>query len=291
MRPKIALVLGGGGSRGLAHIGVLEVLVREQIPIDYIIGTSMGAIIGSLFAAGYPPQKIADDLDHLRGNNIFNFNFFSARARQKDTEKQLEWRLKGKTFADMKIPLKVMAVDVVHGREVTLEEGDLIPAILASSAVPAVFPPVEIGDMQLADGGVIDSLATHAGYEVGADHIIAVDVYPPLETDDPWVDPLSAIMGFQLPFNLFGNTEWTKLPGIAASMWRSFRVMAWHLHEERLKAAPPDVLLRPMVGGYGSLDFTDVDGPIQAGRLEAENHLPVMKSLLKLPDQQEAGDD
>jgi NTE family protein len=291
MRPKIALVLGGGGSRGLAHIGVLEVLVREQIPIDYIIGTSMGAIIGGLFAAGYSPQKIADDLDHLRGNNIFNFNFFSARARQSDTEKQLNWRLKGKTFADMKIPLKVMAVDVVHGREVTLEEGDLIPAILASSAVPAVFPPVEIDNMQLADGGVIDSLATHVGYEVGADYIIAVDVYPPLETDDPWIDPLSAIMGFQLPFNLFGNTERAKLPGIAASMWRSFRVMAWHLHEERLKAAPPDVLLRPMVGGYGSLDFTDVDGPIQVGRLEAENHLPMIKSLLELPDQLEAGND
>ena len=135
--------------------------------------------------------------------------------------------------------------------------------------------------LHLADGGVIDSLATHLAFEHGADIVIAVDVYPPLEKDNPWVDPVSAVMGFQLPFSLFGNTEWGRLPSMMASMWRSFRVMAWHLHEQRLKAHPPHILLRPSVSGYGSLDFTDVAGPLEAGRIEATNYLHEIQALYK----------
>jgi len=279
MAAKTALVLGGGGSRGIAHIGVIDVLIENNIPIDTIVGTSMGAIIGCLFASGVQPHVIAEEMSALQGNTIFSMNIFSARARQRDIEKQLERQLKGMRFADLKIPVCVMAVDVVTGQEVAIDNGPLIPAILASAAVPAVFPPVHINGQQLADGGVIDSLATSQAHTLGADVIIAVDVYPALNTDAPWVDPISAIMGFELPFNLFSGTDWTQTPGVMASMWRSFRVMAWHIHQERLKNYPPDVLLRPDVSNYGSLDFTDVEGPYLAGRIEAEKHLDSIKAL------------
>jgi NTE family protein len=280
MRPTIALVLGGGGSRGIAHIGVLEVLRRENIPVDGIVGTSMGAIVGALFAAGVSPGDIAHNIAELQGSNLFSMNIFSARARQRDIEERLSQELAGKTFDDLTIPLTVMAVDMLSGQEIAISEGELIPAILGSCAVPAVFPPVEINDWQLADGGVIDSLATHQAYRLGADRILAVDVYPPLEQDNPWVDPISAIMGLELPFNLLSNTEWTRTPGMLSSMWRSFRVMAWYLHEQRLAESPPDVLLRPEVNDYGSLDFNDVQGPYLAGRIEAENHIEAIKELL-----------
>jgi len=263
MPPKIALVLGGGGSRGIAHIGVLEVLEREGIPIDLIVGTSMGAIIGVLYAFGTPTRTIANEMDKLNGTNFLNMNLFSARARQNNVAAQLA-PLNGKTFADLKIPTVLTAVDMLHGEEIQLDAGLLIPAILASSAVPAVFPPVEIDGRNLAD-----------------DKIIAVDVYPPLEKDNPWRDPVSAIMGFELPFsNLFTIADWVKIPGVLPSLWRAFRVMSWHVHEERLKQYPVDVLLRPNVESYGSLDFTDIAGSREAGRIETEKHLEKIKRLL-----------
>ncbi len=276
---KVALVLGGGGSRGIAHIGVLSVLERERIPIDLIIGTSMGGIVGTLYGLGIPPEVIASRMiDTMQGSNLFNFNLLSARARQKSVENQLKDTLGGKTFADLKIPVILMAVDMVEGKEVPLSEGHLLPAVLASSAVPAVFPPVDLLGKKLADGGVIDSLSTHMAYQMGADIIIAVDVYPELEKDNPWTDPLSAIVGIDLPFLSFPS-EWTNTPSMVSAMWRSVRVMTWHLHQERLKLYPPHVLIRPRVDGYGSMDFKDVLGPLYAGEEAAQNHMPEIRAL------------
>lgn len=282
-RPKIGLVLGGGGSRGLAHIGVLEVLVREQIPIDLIVGTSMGGIVGVLFGLGFSPAQIAEELSPLQGASFLDrLKLISTRGRQRRAHEHFAETLTGKTFANLRLPVILMAVDMVHGEEVTLSAGPLLPAVLASSAVPGAFPPIHHHGMQLADGGVIDSLATHVAYEQGADKIIAVDVYPPLEKEKPWTDPISAIMGFQLPPGLFSTSGYgpKRIPTAAASMWRSVRVMTWYLHQQRLLTHPPHVLLRPQVSSYGSLDFKDVDGPRQAGVAEAERHLAELKTLI-----------
>jgi len=281
-RPKIGLVLGGGGSRGLAHIGVLKILIREQIPIDLIVGTSMGGIVGVLFSLGYYPAEIGQGLSRMQQSSLFNVRRLTSRARHRHVRDFLLETLDDKTFADLPIPVTLMTVDMLHGCEVPLTEGPLVKALLASSAVPGAFPPVKHKDMELADGGVIDSLATHVAYDQGADKIIAVDVYPELDKENPWIDPISAVMGFQLPTNIFstsGNGH-NRIPTAAASMWRSVRVMTWYLHQERLAAHPPDVLLRPNVDDYGSLDFRDVDGPIQAGVEEAERHVESLRELV-----------
>jgi NTE family protein len=281
-RPKIGLVLGGGGSRGLAHIGVLEVLVREGIPVDLIVGTSMGGIVGVLFGLGLSPAQIAQELSPLQGISFINrLKLISSRGRQQRAREHFAELLEDKTFADLTLPVTLMAVDMVHGQEVTLAEGPLLPAVLASSAVPGAFPPVNHNEMQLADGGVIDSLATHVAYAQGADRIIAVDVYPPLEKDKPWTDPISAIMGLQLPPGLFSTSGLgtDKIPTAAASMWRSVRVMTWYLHQQRLAAHPPHVLLRPEVSNYGSLDFKDVDSPRRAGAVATERCLKELQAL------------
>lgn len=282
-RPKIGLVLGGGGSRGLAHIGVLEVLVREQIPLDLIVGTSMGGIVGVLFGLGLSPAQIAEELSPLQGASFLDrLKLISSRGRQRRAHEHFAETLEGKTFADLILPVTLMTVDMVHGEEIALSEGPLLPAVLASSAVPGAFPPIHHHGRQLADGGVIDSLATHVAYDQGADKIIAVDVYPPLEKDNPWTDPISAIMGFQLPPGIFstsGNGV-KRIPTAAASMWRSVRVMTWYLHQQRLLAHPAHVLLRPQVSSYGSLDFKDVAGPRQAGVVEAERYLAELRALV-----------
>lgn len=279
MSGRIALVLGGGGSRGLAHIGVLKVLMREGIRIDLIVGTSMGAIVGALYGGGVAPEEIVAKVRALQGNQLLSLNhLFSARSRQRTLEEWLEANLPVSTFEELGCPLTAVAVDVVEGEEVTIDAGPLVPALLASSAVPGVFPPVRRGDHLLADGGVIDSLSTHLGYKLGADKVIAVDVYPPLERDNLWVDPLLAMTGLDLPFGLLGSVQ-ENTPGIVASLWRSSRVMAWHLHTSRLAAHAPDVLLRPAVEKLGSFDFKDVDSPVQAGEEEAERALPALRAL------------
>lgn len=284
MQPRVALVLGGGGSRGIAHVGVLEVLQNAGIPIDLIVGTSMGAIVGALFAAGITPAVIGDNLTRIGSVNLFSLNLFSAKARQQRIRDELRRGLGMKTFADLNIPLVVTAVDMVSGEEIILDQGELIPALLASSAVPAVFPPVKIGEMQLADGGVIDSVATHVAFRYNPQIVIAVDVYPPLEQDNPWVDPISAVIGMQLPF-VSAQLPWAKSPNMVGALWRSVRVMTWHLHEQRLKADPPHVLIRPPVGNTGSLDFTDIQYPLQAGKDSAQAQLDEIKALVAaLPD-------
>lgn len=285
MRPKIALVLGGGGSRGAAHIGVLQVIAREKIPIDMIIGTSMGGIIGALFAAGNPPDEIAERIVEFQGTRVFA-NIVSSRARQQRVIDLLRKFLGGIQFSQLKIPLAVTAVDLVSGEEVVLDSGDVVTALAASAAVPGAFPPVSLNGMQLADGGVIDSVATGVAVERGFvpennGHIIAVDVYPPLMNDHSWGDPLSAIMGVGLPFTVpFLRSGEGQTPGVAASLWRSYRVLVWHTHESRLAAHPPDVLLRPDLGDTPSLDFRDLEKPLRAGCEAAEAALPKIAAML-----------
>lgn len=143
-------------------------------------------------------------------------------------------------------------------------------------------PPVPIGERKLSDGGVIDSLATHVAFEQGATHVIAVDVHPPLDEEDTWNDPLSAVMGFQMPFGLFG-TGLNRGPNMVSALWRSTRVMTWYLHEARLLAHPPNVLLRPNISQYGSLDFKDVAGPITAGISAAEAALDNLLAIKNAP--------
>jgi predicted acylesterase/phospholipase RssA len=262
---------------------VLEVLVREQIPIDLVVGTSMGGIVGVLFALGHSPEQIVQGMSALQaGSFVDSVKMITSRGRQRRARAHLAEVLQGKTFANLTIPVILMAVDMLHGHEVALTEGSLLEAVMASSAVPGAFPPVKHHGMELADGGVIDSLATHAAYEYGADKVIAVDVYPPLEKDNPWMDPVSAIMGFQLPANLFSTSGngYNRIPTAAAAMWRSVRVMTWHLHQQRLAAHPPHVLLCPEVASYGSLDFKDIEGPRRAGFVEAERCLTQLRTLM-----------
>jgi NTE family protein len=287
MRPKIALVLGGGGNRGLAHIGVLEVLKREGIPVDLVVGTSMGAIVGSLFAAGNPPEAITEHLAKFQGASIFT-NLFSSKARQQRLIDVLRATLGGIRFERLKVPLVVTAVDMVTGTEVELDSGEVVPAVAASAAVPAAFPPVEMGDKILADGGVIDSVATPAAYARGfgakdGGRIIAVDVYPPLETDH-WGDPLTSMLGVGLPFGIpfMRAAETGKAPGSGAALWRSYRILMWYVHQLRLKDYPPDVYIRPNLARIASLDFSDMKTPVEAGRAATEAALPDIKACLGL---------
>ena len=218
-RKKVGVVLSGGGAKGFAHVGVLKVLEEAGIPIDYIAGTSMGAVVGGLYAAGYSSDLIdslikIQDWSYLMRDDIYRkHQHASRRDHQKRYIISLPYQLKfrekrGKVtlppgvyagqniytlflkltagyqhdldFDDLPIPFGCVAADVRSGKEVVLREGSLPEAIRASMAIPGMFTPVEKDSMLLIDGGVINNFPVDLVRSMGADRVIGV-IFPPDE--------------------------------------------------------------------------------------------------------------
>jgi NTE family protein len=215
-RPRIGLALSGGGGGGGAHLGVLRELERLRIPVDYIAGTSMGAVVGGLYAAGLSPAEIERAIEDIDWVDIFEDEaprserrfrrkqddrlfLLKQRPGVKEREREvnlvpaliqgqkLDLALRRLTlpvaqvadFDDLRIPFRAVATDVVTGRPAILGSGDLAGAIRASMAIPAVFAPVQIGDQLLVDGGIAMNLPVAAVRGMGADIVIAVDISGP----------------------------------------------------------------------------------------------------------------
>ena len=225
-RPTIGLVLSGGGARGTAHVGVLKVIEELNIPIDYIAGTSMGAIIGGLYASGMSPEDIEQALTEIDWLDILSDSpkrkDLSYRRKREDEEflvrqaaglnngklelpqgllqgqklllllKQLSLPVaKVHDFNQLRIPFRALATDISTGNAVILKGGDLALAMRASASIPSVFAPVEIDGKLLVDGGVSNNLPVDVVKKMGADHLIVVDVSTPLATRDQLKNILS----------------------------------------------------------------------------------------------------
>jgi len=215
-RPSVGLALSGGGARGAAHVGVLRVIEQMGIPVDYVAGTSMGAIVGGLYAMGMSPSEIEATIEEIDWDAIFNDRpprearrvrrklddrdfLMDARPGVNEREREinlvpaliqgqrLDLALRRYTlparsiqdFDDLRIPFRAVATDAVTGEAVILGKGDLATAIRASMAVPAAFAPVEMEDRLLIDGGLAMNLPVSVVRDMGADIIIAVDVGGP----------------------------------------------------------------------------------------------------------------
>ena len=214
-RPRIGLVLGGGGARGAAHIGVLKELERLRIPVDAIAGTSMGAIVGGLYATGVNAEDLEELVSSLDWNAALSDTAaredMSFRRKQDEREfpinfelglrgtdlvlpkgviqgQELDLLLRKLTlhashitdFDNFPIPFRAIASDIVAGEAVVMDSGDLAMAIRASMSVPGVFAPARIDGRLLVDGGLIGNLPIDVMKEMGVDIIIAVDVEFPL---------------------------------------------------------------------------------------------------------------
>ena len=243
--PKIGLVLGGGGAKGAAEVGVLKVLEEAGIKPDYICGTSIGSIVGGLYAAGYSaaeletmfqtqewlslltdrssslanePYKVDNDVTY-----IFGFPIIDRKAKGLGVMKgsSIEHMLdsmvcaKGcKDFQSLKIPFCCVAADIRSGTEVILREGSLARAMRASMAIPAIFKPVEIDDRKLVDGGMLNNLPVDVCREMGADIIIAVDLQQNEQKPRPQTD-MSVLTSIADLVGLGGILNWiTNRPDI-----------------------------------------------------------------------------
>ncbi len=176
---KIGIALGSGGARGIAHIGVLEVFEEYGIPIDFIAGTSIGAVVGALYAAGVPLKEIKNfslSLDKKRTMALFDpaLNFSGMFSGRKIVSLLRDLGLKGLSFSDLKIPFSAVATDMYSGRKVVINKGSVVMAVRASSSIPMVFAPVIYKDYYLVDGGVVDPVPVSVVKEMGADIVVAV---------------------------------------------------------------------------------------------------------------------
>ncbi|AGB19691.1 patatin-like phospholipase family protein [Thermoanaerobacterium thermosaccharolyticum] len=179
MRPKVGLILGGGAARGYAHLGVLKKLEEKNIPIDFIIGTSIGALIGAIYASGNDLEKIIKDvrdINFLKLIKILDLNIPQRGFIKGDKiEKFLSSYMK-KDFDELKIPLYAIATDIKQGREIIFSKGSVIKAVRASISILVVFEPVEFQNTKLVDGSIINFDAIDLALKLGADIIIISDV-------------------------------------------------------------------------------------------------------------------
>ena len=176
-RTGLGLALGGGFSRGFAHLGVLQVLEQNHIPISYIAGTSVGSILGAAYASGAPLARIIATCRKIRFRDIGRWRVsrlgLASNHRLGDLIEQV---FESKRFEDLRIPMAVVATDLANGEPVVFTHGNLCEAIRASCAFPGLFEPVKIGTRCLADGGLVAQVPTRAARDLGAQHVIAVSV-------------------------------------------------------------------------------------------------------------------
>ncbi len=275
----ITIALGGGGSKGHAHIGVLRVLVREGFRIRAVAGTSAGAIIGSMFAAGLSPDEIeAANLD-VDQNRVFERSAEDGPSLMglKGVADLLQRTVGERTFEELELPFIATAVDVHTGQEVWLRSGRVVDAVLASSAVPGMFPPRSWDGHLLVDGGVLDPVPVCAARSLAPDlPVVAVVLSPPPDRLGPTHAPRLLA---SVPFmgRIAGRLRLAQAFDI---FLRSVDVAGAWFTEMRLMLDQPDVIVRPAVGHIGLTDRVDVSAVAMLGEQAAEASLPALREAV-----------
>ncbi|GAB4333505.1 MAG: hypothetical protein Kow0037_11720 [Calditrichia bacterium] len=288
-RPAVALVLSGGGARGFAHIGVLKALEENDIPISSITGSSIGSVIGGLYAAGYSPKALRDIILEIEWRHIFsekNYRtdlFWSQKATPRRHILEVRFDQKGVpyippalsygqkiyellyqkllearcyplgSYEKMRYPFRTVATDLILGEPVVLENGNLARAISASMTYPILFAPVKWGDMLLVDGGISNNLPMDAAGVKPGDLLVGVDASSPLGRADQLNTPLK--VADQVTTIMMRETT-----------------------EQNRRLA--DLLIRPDLGKHQAMDFSNVDSLIQKGYEATLSKIDSLKELL-----------
>ena len=256
--PRVALVLGGGAARGFAHVGVLRVLEDERIPVELVVGTSVGSLVGALYADGYNARELEALSRTLERDDFFDFSlgpafFGTGLAKGERLEGWMRDHLRARSIEQLAIPYAAVATDLDDGSAVVLDRGDVARAVRASSAIPGVFEPVSIDGKLLVDGGIVANLPVKIARRLGADIVIAVDV--------------SEVSGRAHPANF------------VEVVMRTVTILNHQGVEEMARDA--DVLLSPAVGDVSLLDFDAKDRAFAAGIAAAREKLPEIRKAVE----------
>ncbi len=262
MRKKVGLALGSGGARGYAHIGVIKVLLENKIPIDYVSGASIGALIGSYYALNEEVKGIEEISLNLKKTDLIKLIDLNdprvSLVKGQNIRGFLKNIFKNKTFEDTKIPLRLVATSLETGKKVVFKSGDIIDAIMSSGAFPGVFPAVEYKGDYLVDGGLADGLPVDIVKEMGADVVVAVDLY-----------------GFD-PFVMKKNN-------INQVLDRTYKLLISKLSDYKSKEYDKSVIiLKPKIGkGFDTFAFDNAKEKIKTGEDEARKFIKQIKRLVK----------
>jgi len=280
MHAKIGLALSGGGARGIAHVGVLKVLEEAQVPVHMLAGTSMGGVVAAIYAAGRPADEIAQFARSLRLLDVVQRDRTGLGLLSQDKMASLlEKALGGDlSFDQLQLPLALVAVDLETGEEVVIREGSVVEGILATTALPVVFPPLRWQGRWLVDGGVLNPVPFDIVRHMGADRVIAVHTVSGL-SDVLEVEPPPRGRGAEAIIRLLlYRSRWTPLVRIIEC---SIGIMSRKLVEQRLLEVPPDLMVEVSLKGVGLFDLDQVDVCLEAGEAAARRH---WSELIELRD-------
>ena len=294
---KFGLALGGGSARGLAHVGVILTLEAYHIPIDIIAGTSIGSVIGSLYAIGATIKQLEETaLSIKKSKTLFMIDPtfpHSGLISGDRIEKMLnKFALKDKTFDDLNIPFAAVATEIESGAEVIITHGKLIDAVRASISIPGIFTPVKYQDYYLVDGGLVNPVPADVVQAMGADIIIAVN----LSKIDPYVPAIEFDKDNVLPevSEKVTDTEKTSLfkrniakikssfegPNLFEVINQAIDIMEANITEHSLEET--DVVIVPFgIKDINSLDFDEAELLIKGGIMATLVNIPRIKEVIK----------
>lgn len=301
---KIGLALGAGAARGFAHIGVLKVLDEEKIPVDFIAGTSTGALMGAIYASGISAKEMEElvlNLDRRKTTSFFTPTIpYSGLVEGKRITEFMKSIIGNPNIEDLKIPFAAIATDVLNGREVVITKGSAIEAIRASISIPGIFTPCEYNGNFLVDGGLVNPVPVSCVSDMGADFIIAVNVLPSPEKETrklkmkdeeerlPTLPISSKIVNTRLsqflepvrnvienPFvTLTGKLKTIReSPSIFTIILQTIAIMEHQILNLQLKRSKPDILIEPGVEFIKPLEFYRGKEGIVKGEIAARHSI------------------
>jgi NTE family protein len=276
--PKIGLTLSSGGAKGIAHIGVLKVLEEAQVPVHILAGTSMGGVVAAIYAAGRSADEIAALAHSLRLFDITQRDRTGwGLVSQDKIANLLREALGGDlTFAQLKLPLALVAADVETGEEVVIREGSVVEGVLATTALPIVFPPLRWQGRRLVDGGVLNPVPFDVVRAMGADRVIAVNTLRDASDTLEIGEPPGGRGAEALVRLLLYRTRWAPLINVAE---RSLDIMGRELVKLRMQQSPPDLMIEVMLKQVRLFDLDQVDVCLEAGEEAARQHLSELVEL------------
>jgi NTE family protein len=289
-RKSIGLVLGGGGARGLAHIGVIRALEEESIPIDIVVGTSIGALVGALYATGVGADEMEKMVDEFFKGSTFQKSalksikdvqigkrltitqkiqaFFRGRLylakalfkagvlKTEAFQAMIDYFVPDIKIQDTQVRFRAVVTDLVSGQPVVMSQGSLRKAVMASCAVPGSVPPLEEDRMLLSDGGIVNLVPTTVARDEGADFVVAVSVNNDIYSEEKLCSALDIYA-------------------------RAAEIESFHLEQSSLEEA--DVVIRPRVDGLHWTDFSLARDLIQEGERVAREKLDMIRKALRFP--------
>jgi NTE family protein len=280
---NITLALGGGGIRGVAHIGVLRALERNGFTIRAIAGTSAGGLIGALYAAGKTPDELQAVITNVDQKKLFTRGKKDGPALLgiAGLVELLTGLLGERSFDDLDIPFACTGVDTLSGREVILHHGNVLQAVTATVAVPGVFPPVKIDGVTLIDGGVLDPVPVRLARWLAPRYPVPAVVLSPC-TPRPISNPVMPIP-LPGPKPLVEQIAKLRLSQALNIYMRAMEISGLATTELRLSRERPDVIIRPDLVGIGLIDRVDPLKLIAAGELAVEKLLPELRQSTGIP--------